>query len=104
MNVDEYQHKIVETIKAYGRPPTPAAHMKKLGEEIGELAEAVGIGNQSHIIKECVDVINVATSLLDQAGGVLDVQLKNKIAELNQRMQEDRFDKHFGKPPTCDKA
>lgn len=100
MNVDEYQHKIVETIKAYGRPPTPAAHMRKLGEEVGELAEAVAAQNGIDIIRECVDVINVATSLLDQAGGNLDKRIQLKIAELHQRMQEGRFDKRFGKQPT----
>jgi len=100
MDVHTYQQQIAETMNAYGRPPTPSAHLRKLGEEIGELAEAVSHGQHENIIAECADVVNVVISLLDQVGGSLDVALSAKIQVLNERMREGRFDKRFGKQPT----
>ena len=100
MTVWEYQEKIVETIERYGRPKTTAQHMRKLGEEVGELAEAVACNNSREIVAECMDVINVATSLMDLMGGSFLDEANQKIRTLNVRMAEGRFDKRFGPQPT----
>jgi len=110
MNVQVYQDDIVGIITAYGRPPTIAAHLRKLGEEVGELAEACAIlplrindgeeAAMNAVIEECADVINVVTSLLDKCGGKLDVALENKLVQLEVRIRDGRRDKRYGSQST----
>lgn len=96
MDIDEYQVKIVDVVTKYGRPPTAAAHLRKLGEEVGELAEAVANDDTIAIASEVADVINVVTSLLDQRKVALGKALAYKLAELNTRVLQGKRDRKYG--------
>lgn len=99
----------VDTLKMYGCPPDLAAHLRKLGEEVGELAEAIAndvkpgfYNNPNHVdkvISEIGDVAMVLTSMLQAIArreySLLDL-LRTKTNELMRRMHEGRYDRRYG--------
>lgn len=95
-SIDEYQMELVEVVTAYGRPPTAAAHLRKLGEEVGELAEAVANNDTISIVSEVADVVNVVTSLLDQQRVSLNLALQMKLDALRFRIQQGHRDRKYG--------
>lgn len=96
-SIDEYQMELVEVVTAYGRPPTAAAHLRKLGEEVGELAEAVAKDDTVGIATEVADVINVVTSLLDQQKISVRTVLQLKLDALRIRIQQGQRDRRYGR-------
>lgn len=111
MDVQAFQHEVVKVIKSYGRPPTMGGHLEKLGEEIGELANAVYLCGatvcpdvetnirklERHVAEECCDVINVCVSLIDMVGYNAEPLLIEKINILKERIANGRRDRKFGK-------
>lgn len=104
MTIDDYQIRVADVVTRYGRPPTSAAHMRKLGEEVGELAEAVANNDIVGIANEVADIINVVTSLLDQRQITLGVALKYKLAELESRIVDGKRDRRYGKQDEIGRA
>lgn len=104
MDIDVFQEKIVATIERYGRPPSMAEHLEKLGEEVGELACTVAqAGPNCHIFNaqqkvadECCDIINVCFSLMEHAGFKANHRLEHKLLVLNERIQSGRLDRKWG--------
>lgn len=87
---------VVEVVTAYGRPPDAASHLRKLGEEVGELAEAVAKNDTIGIAGEVADVINVVTSLLDQQKISVRTVLQMKLDALRVRIQQGKRDRRYG--------
>lgn len=104
MDIDVLQIKVVEVIEQYGRPPTLAHHLEKLGEEFGELATAVALAHGSNlfpmqqaIADECCDMINVLLSMMEQAGFKADHRMQHKLSVLHDRIRNGRLDRKWGK-------
>ena len=100
------EREAVAVIEKYGRPPHIPGHLRKLGEEFGELSEAValeneiiGFGGHQYTVDELADVLMVCVSLLDKLAGdkvsILDL-LAYKRDELNRRMAKGQYDKKYG--------
>lgn len=103
MDIDVFQELIVATIEKYGRPPTLAHHLEKLGEEFGELSTAVALAHgstlfplQQAVVDECCDIINVCLSLMEQAGFKANHRMEHKLLVLNDRIKNGRLDRKWG--------
>lgn len=108
-HVTQTEIDVIDTIKMYGRPPDLAAHLRKLGEEVGELAEAIANdtkpsfrndpNHSDKIIAEIGDVAMVIASMLQIVArreySLLDL-LRTKTNELRRRMHEGRYDRRYG--------
>jgi NTP pyrophosphatase (non-canonical NTP hydrolase) len=62
-----------------------ASRLKKLGEEIGELAEAIVRKDKASILEEAADCNNVLTDIAHVAGGSLVEAQRKKFAVLLSR-------------------
>lgn len=114
----ETENNVVQTLTRYGRPPDLAAHLLKLGEEVGELNEAVANfyrqnGNTpvyivDDVLGEIGDVAMVLTSMLQKIArsevSLLEL-LRRKTNVLEGRMHEGRYDRRYGRPdPTVSRG
>ncbi len=110
----ETENNVVQTLTRYGRPPDLASHLRKLGEEVGELNEAVANfyrqnGNTpvyivDDVLGEIGDVAMVLTSMLQKIArsevSLLEL-LRKKTNVLEGRMHEGRYDRRHGPTNTA---
>lgn len=110
----ETENNVVQTLTRYGRPPDLAAHLRKLGEEVGELNEAVAnfyrpasMNNPDYVdemVGEIGDVAMVLTSMLQKIArsevSLLEL-LRKKTTILEGRMHEGRYDRRHGPTNTA---
>ena len=107
--MSQREKEIINALKAYGRPPNMPAHLRKLGEEVGELNEAVAFAFSSTVfffereqmIQEIADVIIVCLSMLHmltQENYSIDDLLVHKRSILYDRIAEGRFDRRYPPP------
>lgn len=97
MDVDVLQEQITDVVTQYGRPPSAASHLEKLGEEYGELAAAVALNkNGSTIADEIADMICVLTSMMSILDKNLQKAVLHKLATLETRMAHGRYDRKYG--------
>lgn len=107
--MSQREKEIINALKAYGRPPNMPAHLRKLGEEVGELNEAVAVAFSSaafffereQMIQEIADVIIVCLSMLHmltQENYSIDDLLVHKRNVLYDRIAEGRFDRRYPPP------
>ena len=103
MNMAAMQQKNKDIIQRYGRPPSAAHHLQKLGEEFGELTASMAITGPNgtwiqdqNIVDEAIDMINVLFSLVDMMGHSVETRMMLKHDLLEARMKEGRFDRKWG--------
>ena len=104
----ETENNAVKMLNRYGRPPDLASHLRKLGEEVGELNEAVANfyrqnGNTpvyiDDVLAEIGDIAMVLTSMLQKVVrseySLLEL-IRKKTNVLEERMHEGRYDRRYG--------
>lgn len=103
MEVAFLEELVVATVTRYGRPPTAAQHLEKLGEEFGELSSALALigpratmSELEHVADEATDMMNVLISLMHHCGYSMEGRVLTKLRLLDDRMEQGRYDRKWG--------